>query len=521
MIEVIKKYRWFLIGLFAFALFIRAAIFVGYLSKNQNFWQVDSNTYHLIAEQIAQEHGICADPGHPNFYRLPGYPLLLATFYKIFGPDTKNVLWMQIIIAALIPLLIFLLGCILFPQNILIAKAAGIYSSVHIGYVLYSGFFMAESLFIFLFLIFAILFLSSVHLFFCFQNKCNCQEDYGFFRHLSLPDPIATSEPYLMLFDDVFENEQQNIIQCTCQETELIKSSRNLLGAGFALGLASLVRPVGHYLILLSILILIFSNETWIQKISKSFTLFCGWLFPVIFWLARNFILTGHIFFHTLPGGHFLYFSASRIVMHECNCSFDQAKDMLRKQVDTLVAEKEQTQNKKLSEIEQCYIREDLAKQYFKKYPALAIKLWLTDILRTATSLYSAELLYIESGRKEFDYFNAKRTIKSMVYKYLVPQTTKAWLKWLIRLEIFMFLLLILGLFFGFLTTAFRCIKNWDSEINRIDLCSWLRSLAFATLFIVIGLAGGYARMRLPAEAFLIILSMSFWIPIFTKLKEC
>lgn len=326
MIEVIKKYRWFLIGLFAFALFIRAAIFVGYLSKNQNFWQVDSNTYHLIAEKISQGHGICTDQGNPNFYRLPGYPLFLAIFYKAFGTDTKNVLWAQILFAALIPLLIFLLGCVLFPQNILVAKAASIYSSIHIGFVLYSGFFMAESLFIFLFLIFAILFLSSVHLFFCFQNRCTCQEPSGFFRHLSLPDPIATSEPYLILFDDIFENEQKNIIRCNCQETELIKASRSLFGAGFALGLATLVRPIGHYLICLSILILIFSNENWRQKISKSFTLFCGWFIPVIFWLARNFILSGHIFFHTLPGGHFLYFSASRIVMHECNCSYDQAK---------------------------------------------------------------------------------------------------------------------------------------------------------------------------------------------------
>ncbi len=520
MFEVIKKYKWFLIGLFIFALFVRATIFIGYLSKNQNFWQIDSNTYHLIAEQISEGHGICTTPGNPDFYRLPGYPLFLATFYKIFGPDTKNVLLLQIIIAALIPLLIFLLGCALFPQNILIAKTAGIYSSIHIGYVLYSGFFMAESLFIFLFLIFAILFLSSVHLSFCFQNKCTCQESDKIYRYFSLPDPIATSEPYLSLFEDMFENEQKNVVLCNCQETELIKSSRNLLGAGFALGLASLVRPVGHYLICLSILLLIFSNENWRQKCSKSFTLFCGWVVPVIFWLARNFILTGHIFFHTLPGGHFLYFSASRVAMHEYNCSYDQAKDILRKKVDELVTDEEKTKNRKLSEIEQCYIREDLAKQYFKKDLALSIKLWLTDIFRTATSLYSAELLYIESGRKEIDYFNAKRTIKSMVYKYLAPQTEKSWLRWLIRLEILAFFLMLLGLFLGFLRIVFRCFKDWNSEINRIDLCSWLRCLAFASFFIVIGLAGGYARMRLPAEAFLIILSMSFWIPSITNFKN-
>lgn len=520
MFVLIKRYKWFLIGLLAFALFIRAVIFVGYLSKNQNFWQVDSNTYHLIADNISKDNCICINQGDPEFYRLPGYPVFLAIFYKLFSTDNKNVLWAQIILAALIPLLIFLLSCALFPQNILLAKLASIYSSIHIGFVLYSGFFMAESLFIFLFLIFAILFLSSVHLFFCPQKQCTCKEVNRWFRYVSLPDPIATSEPYLQLFEHMFESEQQAIIQCNCQEAELIKASSTLLSAGFFLGLASLVRPVGHYLIALSILFLIFSNENLKQKISKSFTLFLGWLIPVSFWLVRNFMLTGQIFFHTLPGGHFLYFSASRIAMHEYNCSYNQAKEILRDKVDKLIKQEEDLRHKKLSEIEECYIRENLAHEYFKKYPKLAIKLWMTDIFRTASSLYSAELLYIESGRQEVDYFNKNRTIKSMISKYIWPQTDKTWLRWLIRLEIFMFLLIILGLLLGFLSTIFKCFKNWDCETNRIDLCSWLRGLAFAALFIVIGLAGGYARMRLPAEAFLIILSMSFWIPMLTKLKD-
>jgi hypothetical protein len=393
---------------------------------------------------------------------------------------------------------------------------------------------MSETLFIFLFLIFIFFFLASTHLFFCKQQYCNCLKNTNKFRHFSLPDPIASSEPYLLLFEDIFEPEQKSVIECNCQNKKLIKESRNLFGAGLALGLATLVRPVGHYLICISILILIFSNETWRQKINKSFTLLLGWLIPVTFWLARNFMLTGHIFFHTLPGGHFLYFSASRIAMHEYNCSFEQAKDILRKQVDELVAEKEQLlQSKlseqkklskpvKLSEIEQCYIREDLANRYFKKYPKLALKLWATDILRTATSLYSAELLYLESGRKESDYFNGKRTIGSMVSKYLWPQTDKTWLKWLIRAEILAFLLMLLGLFLGFVRVIFRCITTWHkniniAEINKTELCSWLRCLAFATFFIVIGLAGGYARMRLPAEPFLIILSMSFWTKFFEK----
>ena len=515
--SVMKKYKSFLVGLFVFSFLIRAIIFIGYLSKNKNYWQVDSNTYHLIATQIAKGNGFCDESGKQSFYRLPGYPVFLSTYYKIFGPDTKNVLWLQILLGAFIPLLIFLLSCILFPKNILLAKCTGFYSSIHLGLTLYSGFFMSETLFVFLFLIFVILFLSSVHLFFCKQGQCNCQTSNQICKYFCLPEPIATSEPYLMLFEDIFENEHQAIIECCCKETEDTKSSRNLFWAGITLGLASLVRPVGHYLILLSFLLIIFSQNKIKHKINLCIALIFGWIIPVSFWILRNFLLSGYIFFHTLPGGHFLYFSASRIAMHEYNCNYDQAKDILRKKVDKLIQNEEQLKNKKLSEIEQCYIRENLAKQYFKNYPGQTLKLWLTDIFRTSFSLYSAELLYLESNRAEFDYFNKNRTIKSMINKYIFPQTSKAWLVWLIRFEIFTFLLLLIGFLLGFLKILLACIKNWESLVNKNELCSWLRSICFVTLFIIIGLAGGYARMRLPAEPFLIILSLRFWTNFFEK----
>jgi hypothetical protein len=509
--EIIKQYKWFLVGLFVFSFLIRAAVFIGYLSKNKNYFQVDSNTYHLIATQISEGNGFCNEKGTSNFYRLPGYPVFLSIYYKIFGPDTQNVLWLQILLAALIPISVFLLSFALFPQNILLAKCAGIYSSIHLGLVLYSGFFMSETLFIFLFLIFAILFLSCVHLFFCKEKKRKSNTSPKLCRYLCLPEPIATSEPYLLLFEDIFESEQKEILRCLYGRPDEIKISRNIFFAGLALGLASLVRPVGHYLIILSLLLIIFSRDDLRQKINLGLTLTLGWLIPVSFWLLRNFLLTGCIFFHTLPGGHFLYFSASRIAMHEYNCSYEQAKDILRNQVDSLITKEEQNKKRSLSEIEQCYVREDLAKQYFKNYPSIAFKLWLTDIFRTTFSLFSSEILYLETDRAEFDYFDKDRTVSSMFSRYIFPKTDKPWLSWLIRLEIFIFLLLWIGLFLGFLRIFTACIKNWSSSINRAVLCSWARSLVFIKFFIIIGLAGGYARMRLPAEPFLIILSLSFW----------
>src|SRR3989339_25843 len=114
MIKFLRANKSFLICLFLFSFLIRVVVFIAYLSKNENFWQIDSNTYHEVATQIADGKGVSTLQGAPNFYRLPGYPIFLAIYYKTFGVDKKNVLWLQIFLAAFIPLLVFMLSLALF-----------------------------------------------------------------------------------------------------------------------------------------------------------------------------------------------------------------------------------------------------------------------------------------------------------------------------------------------------------------------------------------------------------------------
>ena len=166
--KILGKQKYFLVGLFLFSFLIRALVFQCYLSKQKNYWQVDSNTYHHIAVSLAGGQGISVHD-QPNFYRLPGYSVFLALYYKLFGVDTKNVLWLQVFLASFIPLLIFFLSLVLFPSCLVLAKIASFYSAIHLGLVLYSGFFMTESLFLIFLLLFSILFFASNHLFFFFK----------------------------------------------------------------------------------------------------------------------------------------------------------------------------------------------------------------------------------------------------------------------------------------------------------------------------------------------------------------
>ncbi len=445
----------FLVFLFLFSFLIRALVFQFFLSKNENYWQVDSTTYHQVANGITSGWGISHEQGESNFYRLPGYSLFLSVFYKLFGPIKTIALWFQIFLSSFIPILIFFLSLSLFPTNLLLAKIASIYSSVHLGFVLYSGFFMSESLFIFFFLLFSIFFFSKVK--------------FNFFL------------------------------------------------SGLFLGLASLVRPVGHYFIILAIALILIFSSFGNKKFRSSFLFFLGWFIPISFWLIRNFLLLHSVFFHTLPGGHFLYLSAARVAMHEQNCSYWQARENLQKESEVLIKLKEQKLGRPLNEIEHCKLLEGLAARYFVKHPVLAIKNWFTDMMRTTLSLYSAELIYLYNDRAEIDYFNKDRTTWDMFKRYLFPDVSSKLIKIILFFEILFFAFILLGLTLGMIKLLFMIFMYLFSfqKLSKKELCNigtWLKVIPFIVLFILLSLSGGYARMRLPAEPFLIILSFSFWL---------
>lgn len=291
-------------------------------------------------------------------------------------------------------------------------------------------------------------------------------------------------------------------------DTFFSKELLTLFFSGIFLGAASLVRPVGHYLLVVSLLLLWCGCGSWLNKCAKNIALICGWLASVSIWLLRNWLLTGYLFFHTLPGGHFLYLSAARVAMHVHETSYQEARQILSREAQELMDQKEKELGRPLQEIETCIVMERLSVKYFMKRPFSALKNWCTDMLRTTLSLYSAELLYLESGRQDIDYFAKGRGVWAMFCRYLVPQTDKFWLKVITYVEMFLFLFILIG-FAGSLVVALRGLI-FEAHMQLADALA--KVLPFMLLFIVISLSGGYARMRLPCEPWLIITSWSFWL---------
>ncbi|MCK4265294.1 hypothetical protein KAW80_02970 [Candidatus Babeliales bacterium] len=441
--------------LFCLGLLIRGIVFHFYLAKNERFWNFDSSAYHEVAVEISKGEGIRNPNGSYHFYRVPGYALFSSIFYKIFGVNKKYPLWGQVVLGSLLPLLVFCLVLVLYPGNLLLAQIASLWAAFHQGFIIFSGLFMSETLFSFFFLLFLIFFLLRFE---------------GFFI-----------------------------------KSIAIISYKLLFISGLFLGLASLVRPVGFPIILLSIFLIFISNFSLRQKTSGSLVLFGGWFSVVFWWLLRNFLLTGYLFFQTLPGLHFLKHSAARINMEMNQVPYMLSLERVNKEYLDLCKKEECEKSRKLMEIEYCILAERVSYKYFLKNWYLTAKHAFTNMFKTSFSLYASELLFIDSGG-QLPSYDLSRTWTDKVFRFLLPKVSSYLLSFFIYLEIFLFLFILIGFFAGVFTS-----------LVNLNLSVIFKIMPFIGGFIFLSLACGFARLRLSIEPLVFIFSLNYWVSLRKK----
>jgi hypothetical protein len=434
LLKIVSNHKNFLLTACAIALLVRALLFFCFLRHGENYSiYFDSAQYHNLALQIADGQGISKADGTSQFYRLPGYSVFLATCYKFFGSDRLGVqgaLIIQLVIASMIPLLVFLLACTLCPANLFVAQLASLITAVHTGFVLYAGMLATESFFVLFFLLFLIFF-----------------------------------------------------------------TRAELCYSGFFLGIASLIRPVGQYLVVLALVFLLLERTARLKKMLVFVT---SWFVTVLPWLARNYLLTGAFFFHTLPGLHFLQYLATPVVMANQQCSYVQARAQLLAAWNERVKSYEQAQGKKANDYQQCVLGEQLALEQIKNNTLVSCKHVCTQIFKTCFSLYSAQMLFSDSGCwPDCDRESCWEKIKRFVF----PDVKTWWLKLIVFYEILMNVLLLLG----FIVFLFHLFSN-------TRLACYV--LPFMALLVFLTLAYGCARLRLPLEPLLILVASFGWLSI-------
>ncbi len=423
-----------LIFLGLLALLFNGLFFLLFLCDNPCALMYDSAHYHAAARNIVDFHAYLGDGGAPLFYRLPGYPLLLAFFYSIAGKSVHMALALQLVCASMIPVLTFFLVEKL-TLNRVLACWTGVLAAMTPGGMIFAGLVMSEVMFLTFFLLFLLAFLKA------------------------------------------FES---------CSRLTFIVS-------GLLLGVCSLIRPLGHLLIIpLGLFLLIFLRGAFVRRVGAVIVFCSGWLCVVGIWLVRNFAFTGSLFFHTLPGPHFVNHVAVRLIASSQGISYEAAKTHAYAEIHARSEALMQKKGRNLLEIERCQLAEKFTVDVVLDNIVPFLKLAFFGCIKTACGLYSSELLVIDAhgALPSYEETSLWQTLK----KYLLPDVHNKKIWFVIYYEI---VLLVLS-FLGFLLAAWKFWKKFldPNVLLVLGLCVFFISSSFAC---------GYARLRFACEPFYLL----------------
>ena len=459
----------FLVGLCA-----RSATFYFFGQYQERYCQADTMDYHLSAACIAHGTGMHRfDTQKPIFWRTPGYPFYLSLFYRFFGIENpqfsanehaqKAALWVQIVLSACVPLLVFFLALLLTGLVSLSYVASWIFV-FHPGFILAAGFLLTEALALLFFLGFLI----------CFYYAL----DWWF-------DP-ATERRYWVA---------------------------NTFAAALFLGIFTWLRPNGEFIALLSLFIIAISRARVSRK-GVQILLFALCFFVVIGpWYVRNYQLTGNWFFCPMSGPYLMAFSAPKILRKISNEKLENCLKYMFMQAKTITEEQEIINRAIGSPHVVCQelFCMHIAWPLVAKHPFYFIADWSKEVLKTTFDLYSYQLVAIAKNCYKWDPIEEFLTQK--IADCFYAEQLSWWMRVVAFLELLYMVLLWIGLLCG---AALFIFYSWSKKMHVADLfrimnALWVKlSLMIGGLLVMTG-GFGYARLRMPAEPLLVILSLSFW----------
>ncbi len=482
--------------LFFAALIIRCFVFFAFVQYEGRYQQADSMDYHNCAIGLWWGTGMhMADSHEPIFWRTPGYPLYLALFYTLF-PEKKTgfadwrkahtaAIVVQIILSSLIPILLWLLAMALTNSSILALLLAWI-SVLHPGFVLASTYILTEGLAVVLFLLFLVFFYKQLR---------------------------AVGE--------------QNF------------SRLSLLSAALFLAAYTWMRPMGQFVAVVAICILFsFSRDQWKLRMRKVLWFALIFFAAIAPWYVRNHNLTGHWFFCPMSGPYLNSFCAPKIVRTVKEVPLEFAIRLLYK----IATERAERARKELEGTGYVLAREticgSIAWPLIKEYPLIFIRDWTKEVLKTTFDLYSYQFVAMTNGSFRYDPLEEflSEKLAACLYKEGVPW----WIRLVSYLELIYEILLWIGLLAGawlfmlwplypghpeyrasrgvskdssiqFAQKLHKSLTMNGLDISQLHLLWWQVAPFIGAVLIMTG-GFGYARLRLPVEGLMIILSLTWWL---------
>ena len=459
--------------LYISAFLVRAMVMLSIIQPYGFYKQADSTDYHNCAVSIASGNGMHRiDTHEPIFWRTPGYPPYLAFFYNLCGfkswrfEDNKSAqklsLWVQIALSCMIPIILFYLASILTQTNAIAVLLAWI-GVFHPGMVLASTYLLTEGLALIFFYLFLAFFFNSL---LSDQNK-------------------------LSLFV--------------------------IVTAAVSLSIYTWMRPMGEFIGILSALLLgCTSFGTWKQKVSRGTLLaviFFGSLFP---WYLRNYQLTGEWFFCPAIGTYLNCFSVPKILRRTLDKPIEECLKISQIEASRAVYQKKLRLRGTGKHVSNNVCKE-VSYPIIMRQPWYFMYDWITEVIKTTFDLYTYQLIPMINGSYWYDpieeYLPEK--IAACLWAHAMPWYGRA-VCWI---EFFCSLFIWIGLCGGLWVFVIRTFVNKKAVLpfTQSLMKPWLVSIAM--IGIVIGMTGGfgYARLRLPVEPLMLILSLTFWYWIYFR----
>lgn len=460
--------------LFTVTFILRAVLFISFMQHQHpndshvRYNQPDSPDYHAGALCIALGNGMSTiGTNQPIFWRTPGYPLYLAAFYKWFGVTRTDfnanqaaqraALWVQIFLCSFIPIILFYLAYLLTGIYFIAWFTAWI-SALHIGLILASTYLLTEGLSMIFFYLFLI----------CF---------------------------YRLLLTDLVQPKQW-LPAC--------------LLAALTLSIYTWIRPMGEFIgIIATVMLLLFSPGSWSVALQKSMTFAIPFFTSLLPWYWRNYKLTGGWFFCPLSGIYLNCFCAPKILRRTMNITLLDAwkhTQQLAQQELRNAYHSIQGTGKFLSPL----LSRNIALPIIVAYPLYFALDWIREAIKTLLDLYASQFVTFANNTFWYDPLEDFLMDKTLGCLWSAPMSW--WMRALCWTELVYAFLLWVGLLGGawvFMLATFFTQQN-SSFVLRMR---WLWFVCGIIIGAVVAMTGGYgyARLRLPAEPLMIILSLTFW----------
>jgi len=462
------------------AFLLRAITFYMLIQPHRYYHQADSVDYHHCTLGLGVKKGMWRlDKEQPIFWRTPGYPLYLLPFYTYYGithggfkqnaPAQELSIWFQIILCSFVPLLVLFLGYIL-TQSVYISLIAGWISVFHLGIMLGSCYLLSDAIALLFFLLFLLFFYKQL----CLMYEPNCRTESVWY----------------------------------------------IVAAAISLALFTWIRPMATFIALFCAVLLFFSKEKFLEKLKRAglfLLLFFALLSP---WYIRNYNLTGHFFFCPISGAYVEAFCAPKILRTISGKPLVFCMNYLLQFVKKAIAQEMQKAQQEGRYVSFELVCGKVAWPIIYQYPGLFAWDWMKEVCKTTFDLNASQI--VNMVRNQHTYDPPEEFLSEKLADCLYRQPMHFSLRLIAWLE-FLFALLkwigiICGLFFFFLQPAIQ--RSFGSLYVKKMCFVWLKVGFLIGLLLCMTGGFGYARLRMPADPLLIILSLTAWYWICYKKNE-